>query len=61
MTVFDPATINDVATYQQPAQLSKGVDYVIANGRIEYRDGALTGVKAGRALRGPGWQRDTAQ
>jgi len=58
ITVFDAATIIDTATYPQPAQLSKGVDCVIVNGQIEYRNGALTGAKAGRALRGPGWQHD---
>jgi len=55
VTIFDPATIIDEATYANPTQLSKGVDYVIVNGQIEYDHGALTGAKAGRALRGPGW------
>jgi N-acyl-D-amino-acid deacylase len=60
VTVFDFATIIDQATYANPAQLSKGVDYVIVNGQIEYDHGTLTGAKAGRALRGPGWQADAA-
>ena len=55
ITIFDPATIIDLATYANPAQLSKGVDYVLVNGQLEYDHGALTGAKAGRALRGPGW------
>ncbi|MGA8221543.1 MAG: D-alanyl-D-alanine carboxypeptidase/D-alanyl-D-alanine-endopeptidase [Candidatus Acidiferrales bacterium] len=58
VTIFDPATIIDEATYGNPAQLSKGVDYVIVNGQLEYDHGALTGAKAGRALRGPGWHGD---
>jgi N-acyl-D-amino-acid deacylase len=58
VTVFDSATIIDEATYANPAQLSKGVDYVFVNGQLEYDHGALTGAKAGRALRGPGWQGD---
>jgi N-acyl-D-amino-acid deacylase len=56
ITVFDPATILDKATYENPAQLSVGVKYVFVNGNLEYEDGKLTGVKAGRVLRGPGWQ-----
>jgi len=58
VTVFDSATILDEATYASPAQLSKGVDYVFVNGQLEYDRGSLTGAKAGRALRGPGWQGD---
>lgn len=56
VTVFDPKTIIDTATYEQPAQLSKGVKFVIVNGQLEYDDSRLTGVTAGRALRGRGWQ-----
>ncbi len=56
LTVFDPATIADKATYENPAQLSVGVKYVFVNGTLEYEDGKLTGTKTGRVLRGPGWQ-----
>ena len=55
VTMFDPVGIIDTATFANPTQLSKGVDYVIVNGQVEYDHGALTGAKAGRALRGPGW------
>ena len=55
ITVFDPGTILDEATYSEPTRLSKGVEYVLVNGRIEYDHGTLTGAHAGRALRGPGW------
>ncbi|MBZ5531732.1 MAG: D-aminoacylase [Acidobacteriia bacterium] len=54
ITIFDPATILDNATYAQPAQLSVGVKYVFVNGQLTFADGRLTGVNAGRALRGPG-------
>jgi N-acyl-D-amino-acid deacylase len=60
ITIFDPATIIDQATYANPAQISKGVDYVIVNGQLEYDHGALTGAKAGRALRGLGWHSNSA-
>ncbi|HZU22646.1 MAG TPA: amidohydrolase family protein, partial [Terriglobales bacterium] len=56
ITVFDPATIIDTATYEQPAQLSRGVKYVLVNGQLEYENGRLTGIAAGQPLRGPGWQ-----
>src|SRR5712671_5292459 len=57
ITIFDPATISDKATYENPAQISEGVKYVFVNGKLEYEDGKLTGSKAGRVLRGPGWAR----
>ena len=55
ITIFDAASIIDKATYQNPAQISEGVKYVFVNGKVEYEDGKLTGLKAGRILRGPGW------
>jgi N-acyl-D-aspartate/D-glutamate deacylase len=60
ITVFDPATIKDVATYQEPALLSEGVKYVFVNGQLEFEDGKLTGRTAGHALRGPGWKQEAA-
>jgi len=54
ITVFNPNTIIDRATYEQPTQLSEGIDCVVVNGKIEYENGKLTGVNAGRALRGMG-------
>ncbi len=55
ITIFNPATIRDEATYAHPAQLSQGIDYVFVNGQLEFENGRLTGVKAGKPLRGPGW------
>ena len=51
ITVFDPATIIDKATYTQPAQLSEGVKYVFVNGQLEFENGKMTGAMAGKALR----------
>jgi hypothetical protein len=42
---------------EKPAQLSEGVKYVFVNGELEFEDGKLTQVKAGRVLRGSGWKR----
>ena len=54
ITIFDPATIIDRATYTESTRLSEGVDTVLVNGQVEFERGALTGANAGRALRGPG-------
>jgi dihydroorotase/N-acyl-D-amino-acid deacylase len=52
ITVFDPATIIDKATYAEPAKLSEGVKYVFVNGQLAFANGQMTGVNAGRVLRG---------
>lgn len=54
LVVFDPETIADHATYEQPHQYSTGVRDVIVNGTPVLRDGAHTGALPGRALYGPG-------
>ena len=54
IAVFDPKTIIDRSTFEQPHQLSVGVQYVFVNGTMIVRDGKHTGAKPGRALRGPG-------
>jgi N-acyl-D-amino-acid deacylase len=51
ISVFDPATILDKATYADPTELSRGVEFVFVNGQLAYNRGQLTGVMAGRALR----------
>jgi N-acyl-D-amino-acid deacylase len=48
---FDPLTVQDTATYDDPRQLPAGIPYVIVNGRIVVDDGRHTGELAGRALR----------
>src|SRR5712664_3896047 len=55
ITVFDPASIVDHASYTKPDQLSGGIDFTIVNGQVEYDHGKLTGSTAGRVLRGRGW------
>jgi N-acyl-D-amino-acid deacylase len=52
VTIFDPATIIDRATYADPNQVAQGVKYVLVNGQLEWEDGKLTGATAGRVLRG---------
>ena len=57
VVVFDPRTIADRATFEQPHQLSVGVRYVFVNGTAVVRDGRHTGAKPGRPVRGPGYAR----
>jgi N-acyl-D-amino-acid deacylase len=55
VVVFDPATIQDHATFEKPKQLATGVNDVFINGVQVWRDGKHTGAKPGRVVRGPGW------
>ena len=50
IVVFDPNTIIDRATYENPALPSEGVKHVFVNGQLALKDGAPTGAKSGRAL-----------
>jgi len=56
IVIFDPATIADRATFEEPHQLSVGVHHVLVNGVSVLRDGIHTDATPGRALRGPGWR-----
>jgi N-acyl-D-amino-acid deacylase len=54
VVVFDPATIQDHATYEQPHQYATGVRHVVVNGTPVIVDGEHTGATPGRVVRGPG-------
>ena len=56
ITVFDPKTVHDVATFGDPMHYSTGVKYVFVNGRPVIWDAAITGERPGRPLRGAGYQ-----
>jgi N-acyl-D-amino-acid deacylase len=56
VTIFDPATIHDVATFEDPNHYAVGVRFVLVNGVPVVVDGHLTDAKPGRALRGPGYR-----
>lgn len=51
IVVFDPESIADVATYDEPRQYPAGIEHVIANGEIIATGGAPTGTRPGRMLR----------
>ncbi len=55
VTVFDPETVSDRATFERPHQPSVGITYVLVNGQIVLRRGELTSSRPGRGLRGPGY------
>lgn len=57
ITVFDPARVRDLATFEQPNRYPEGIRYVVVNGQIEVDGGQRTPVNAGRPLRGPGYSR----
>ena len=51
LVIFDPARVEDKATYLRPHQYATGFDVVVVNGRVVVDDGKLTGERAGQALR----------
>lgn len=55
IVVFDPAKIQDHATYMNPHQLATGVDTVLVNGGIALDRGKPTGAHTGRVVRGRAW------
>jgi len=57
IAIFDPATIQDVATYNDPHQYAKGMVHVLVNGTPVVTNGVHTGATPGRAVRGPGWRK----
>ena len=56
VVVFDPATIQDHATFVEPHQYATGVHHVFVNGTQVIEHGEHTGAKPGRVVRGPGWK-----
>ncbi len=56
VVVFDPAKIQDHATYERPHQYATGVIHVFVNGVQVLKDGEHTGATPGRVVRGPGYK-----
>jgi dihydroorotase/N-acyl-D-amino-acid deacylase len=55
IVVFDPASIIDRATFEDPHRVSDGMHYVLVNGVMVVDDARVTDARPGRGLRGPGW------
>jgi len=58
VVVFDPDKIQDHATFVDPHQYATGMVHVFVNGEQVLKDGEHTGATPGRAVRGPGWNKD---
>jgi len=59
VVVFDPETIQDNATFEEPHQLASGVQHVWVNGGHVLKNGTHTGAMPGRVVRGPGYDAET--
>jgi N-acyl-D-amino-acid deacylase len=55
VTLFDPRTVADKATYENPHQYPIGIPYVIVNGELVLDNGHLTSALPGHVIRGPGY------
>jgi len=53
IAVFDPATVRDLATFEQPHQYAEGVSLVVVNGVVALENGKMTDARPGRVLYGP--------
>ena len=51
LVLFNPDTVKDIATFDDPNQPSRGIEYVLVNGRIAVEKGKVTGTIAGRTIR----------
>ncbi len=53
IAIFDPATVADKATFEQPHQYAVGVSTVIVNGQVAFENGKMTAARPGKTLYGP--------
>jgi dihydroorotase/N-acyl-D-amino-acid deacylase len=51
VVIFDPATVRDLATFDNPNQLSEGMEFVLVNGVPVIDQGKMTGALPGKVLR----------
>lgn len=58
IAIFDPTTVGDRATFENPHQLSVGMHHVFVNGIAVVKEGKHTGAKPGRIVRGPGYTKN---
>jgi dihydroorotase/N-acyl-D-amino-acid deacylase len=60
VVVFDPATVAERATYENPHQFAVGIPYVLVNGEVVVDDGRITSARPGMVVRGPGYRPTTS-
>jgi N-acyl-D-aspartate/D-glutamate deacylase len=60
ITIFNPSTVEDLATFENPNQYPVGIEYVLINGQLSVDKGKRTPALAGRVLRGPGYVKRAA-
>lgn len=51
ITIFNPKTVIDKATFNDPHQYPTGIEYVLVNGQVTIENGEHTGISAGRVIR----------
>jgi N-acyl-D-aspartate/D-glutamate deacylase len=51
ITVFNPISVEDTATFHNPTAVARGIDLVLTNGKVVWKEGQHTGERAGRLLR----------
>lgn len=57
VVVIDYAKVTDHATFETPAAASQGIEWVLVNGVVVFKDGKYTGAKPGKVIRGPGYKK----
>ena len=55
IVIFDPDRVADTATYENPKQYPKGIDYVLVNGTVVIDNGQHTAARPGKVVYGPGY------
>jgi N-acyl-D-aspartate/D-glutamate deacylase len=60
ITISNPQTVADLATFENPNQYPVGIEYVLINGQLSVDKGKRTPALAGRVLRGPGYKKAAA-
>jgi dihydroorotase/N-acyl-D-amino-acid deacylase len=57
ITIFNPETIRDRSTFEDPTHYSEGVEHVLVNGKAVVSGGKITAERPGEPVRGPGFKR----
>jgi len=56
ITIFNPATIRDASTFEDPTHYSQGIEHVFVNGKAVVASGKITAERPGEPIRGPGYK-----